>query len=445
MKTKLILAAGALIMLGACDESEYELENLVPEGYHKVMYINNSGEQDLTLYNTGEDNIYKLSVFKGGSEPGLTANAKMGVLSQETVDIDYSGPEGINYKVLGPECYSLDMTDLNFDSNERYKIVNVSIKVPNVEKAMENNPDATCVLPLYLYSETDSVNAYKNTTFIKIAEVLTPTVGFTTTDAVYLPFTYGFTDGSASINFGLDTDNNWDIDCQFEVDPDYLADFNAKNGTSILALPAANYSFEPTMVLPTGTTSIDLPVTLNSEGLQPGDYMLPIRLKDISLFEVSSKAVYPLIIRVTGIQMERSSWTVKANTEEKTGEGAGNGVATCLLDGDITSFWHSQWSGGSLALPHEIVVDTKKETTFTNFGLMQRQHSDYRDVRAGEFYVSSDNSTWTKVGEFTMEKILPVQIFPVTPTKGRYFKVVITASNRSGNSSLAELYAYSIN
>ena len=88
MKTKLILAAGALIILGACNESKYELENLVPEQYHKVMYINNSGTKDLTLYNTGEDNTYNLSIYKGGSEPGLTANVNIGVLPQETDDIE---------------------------------------------------------------------------------------------------------------------------------------------------------------------------------------------------------------------------------------------------------------------------------------------------------------------------------------------------------------------
>ena len=47
MKTKYILAASAFVLLGACDESEYESENLVPEQYHKVLYINNSGTIDM--------------------------------------------------------------------------------------------------------------------------------------------------------------------------------------------------------------------------------------------------------------------------------------------------------------------------------------------------------------------------------------------------------------
>ncbi len=444
MKTKLILAAGALIILGACNESKYELENLVPEQYHKVMYINNSGTKDLTLYNTGEDNTYNLSIYKGGSEPGLTANVNIGVLPQETVDSEYSLPEGVNYKVISPECYSFEVTQLSFSSEERFKNVTVSINVPNVEKIMANNPEATCVLPLYIYSETDSINVNKDEVFLKITQVLTPTLGFTTTDLTYKPYTIGFTTETAEIDFGLDTDNKWDIDCLFEVDANYVDEYNAKNGTSFVALPDDCYSFEKSMTLASGVTTEKMVVTINGSSLQPIDYMLPVRLKEASLFEVSEKALYPLAIRIVGKEFDRSSWSITANTEEKSGEGVGNGVATSLLDGNINTFWHSQWQGGSINLPHELVVDVKEVVTFSHIGLTERQHAQYKDVKAGEFFVSSDKQTWTSVGKFKAEQVYENQIFPITPTKGRYFKIQITESNREQNSSLAEIYAYGI-
>ena len=86
----------------------------------------------------------------------------------------------------------------------------------------------------------------------------------------------------------------------------------------------------------------------------------------------------------------------------------------------------------------------KKEMLITNIGLVQRQHDSYRDVHGGEFFVSSDKVNWTSVGTFQAQKILETQIFSVTPTKGRYFKIQITSSNRDANSSLAEVYAYGI-
>ena len=95
-------------------------------------------------------------------------------------------------------------------------------------------------------------------------------------------------------------------------------------------------------------------------------------------------------------------------------------------------------------MPHEIVVDMKKETTLTNISLTERQHDSYRDVKGGEFFVSSDKTNWTSVGTFEAQQVLEEQIFSIKPTKGRYFKIQITSSYRSANSSLAEIYAYGI-
>ncbi len=61
---------------------------------------------------------------------------------------------------------------------------------------------------------------------------------------------------------------------------------------------------------------------------------------------------------------------------------------------------------------------------------MQRQNESYTDTKSGKFYVSSDKENWTEVGRFSMEKILDRQVFGVTPTKGRYFKVSIEESYR---------------
>ena len=97
-----------------------------------------------------------------------------------------------------------------------------------------------------------------------------------------------------------------------------------------------------------------------------------------------------------------------------------------------------------IPLPHEIVVDMKKETTLTNISLTERQHDSYRDVKGGEFFVSSDKLNWTAVGAFEAQKVLEEQIFSITPTKGRYFKIKITDSYRASNSSLAEINAYGI-
>ena len=55
MKLKYLLLAGCLMGLAACSDLEYDLDNIVPEQYHKILYVKGNGKQSLTLYNTGED------------------------------------------------------------------------------------------------------------------------------------------------------------------------------------------------------------------------------------------------------------------------------------------------------------------------------------------------------------------------------------------------------
>lgn len=447
MKIGTILLMGGLVLLGACSESKYDLDQLVPEEYHKILYVNNSGKQDFTLYDTDEDNKYVLSVIKSGSDPSLTASVKVSVLTQAELDKEYSEPEGTNYKLIGENCYSLDATTLDFSSADRYKLVNIFLKPQSVKAFMETDPDAVWVLPLQLTSETDSINAEKNELFLKLTGVITPAIGFTNSAVEVKQLEYGsISTFTEKVKFGLDTDNKWDLECRFVVDEEYIAEYNADNGTSFKALPEGTYTIPEMITLPDGTTNMELEVTIKGDQLATGDYMLPVKIVEVSQFEISeAKAVAPLAFRIMGHKLSRTGWTAEADTEELTGEGAGNGVAGCVLDDNLTTFWHSTWqTGNRIPLPYELIIDAKKEYTFTQLALMQRQHDSNRDTKAGEFYISSDKENWTKVGAFNMQQILEAQTFAVAPTKGRYIKIKMTDSFRDGYCSLSEVYAYGL-
>lgn len=441
----LSLLAGCLMTLGACEGSEYDLENQIPDKFHKILYLNISGKQDLTLYNTEEDNQYSFSVVKAGSDPSLGAEVTIDVLTQEEVDSEYSELEGINYKVISPSAYSFNETQLSFLANESYKLVNLSLKPREVLAALENDPSAVWVLPLHIISETDSINANKNQLFLQLKDVVMPSLGFRDPNVNVKAYTYGLVSKiSEKIPFKLDTDNKWDIDCGFGVDNNYINNYNEANNTVFRLLPEGTYSFTNSMTLPNGTSEANLPVEIEGGQLEPGDYMLPIQINSVSRFEVSStNGLYPIAIRIMGTQFDRTGWTAEANTEELQGEGAINGRAGCILDNNLGTFWHSQWQNGSHALPHELIIDAQKEHTFTQFALMHRENYSY--VKCGEFYVSSDKENWgEKVGSFFMKKENGAQIFSIIPKKGRYFKVLITESNNGTNSALAEIYAYGI-
>ena len=443
--TYLSLLAGCLITLGACEGSKYDLENQIPEKFHKILYLSISGKQDLTLYNTDEDNTYSFSLIKAGSDPTLSAKADITVMTQEEVDEQYSDLEGINYQVISPSAYSLDKSLLEFSAEDSYKLVNLSLKPREVMAAIASNPNAIWVLPLYVSSENDSINATKNQLFLQLKEVITPTIGFKDSYVNVKAYTYGLVSKiSEKVPFKLDTNNKWDIECEFVVDNEYITQYNNTNGTVFQILPENSYSFASSMPLPNGTTETTLLVEVKGSQLQPGDYMLPIRIKNVSQFEISStNAIYPMAIRIMGEQLDRTEWTAEANTEELVGEVQNNsGPVECLLDGNLQTFWHSQWQNGSHALPHEVIIDVQKECTFTQFALVQREGSNY--VKAGNFQVSSDKAHWETVGDFSMKQESGAQVFGVTPTKGRYFKILITESYNGNNSALAEVYAYGI-
>ena len=443
--TYLSLLAGCLITLGACEGSKYDLENQIPEKFHKILYLSISGKQDLTLYNTDEDNTYSFSLIKAGSDPTLSAKADITVMTQEEVDKQYSDLEGINYQVISPNAYSLDKSQLEFSAEDSYKLVNLSLKPREVMAAIASNPNAIWVLPLYVSSENDSINATKNQLFLQLKEVITPTIGFKDSYVNVKAYTYGLVSKiSEKVPFKLDTNNKWDIECEFVVDNEYITQYNNTNGTIFQILPENSYSFASSMPLPNGTTETTLLVEVKGSQLQPGDYMLPIRIKNVSQFEISStNAIYPIAIRIMGEQLDRTEWTAEANTEELVGEVQNNsGPVECLLDGNLQTFWHSQWQNGSHALPHEVIIDVQKECTFTQFALVQREGSNY--VKAGNFQVSSDKAHWETVGDFSMKQESGAQVFGVTPTKGRYFKILITESYNGNNSALAEVYAYGL-
>lgn len=435
---------GCLMLLGACNNSKYDLENLVPQEYHKILYIKDSGKQSMTLYDTNENQNYTLNVVKSGSDLLQTANVNIQVLSQDEVDKSYSEPEAENYKVLTPECFTLDTQELVFASNDLTKSVNISINPDEVKKFIEDNPDAKWVLPFKATSENDSINSEMNELFLQITGVVMPNVEFTNVDVEVQEYQFEAVpvfDNNISIR--LNTENKWEINCGLTVDESYVATYNEKNNSVFRLMPEGSYTVPESVTL-SSVTSVDFTVTIDGSKLnQTGDYILPIRISDVSRFEISpDKNVYPILVRVVAEELDRTGWTATADSEEQTGEGS-NGPAQMALDGDLGTYWHSIWQTGSgrRSLPYTIIIDAQKEYTFAQFGFVHR--SGWTDTGDIEVYVSSDSENWGEaVGTFTLAMVGTNQIFTIAPKQGRYIKVIVTRSNRDNNASLAEIYAY---
>lgn len=79
---------------------------------------------------------------------------------------------------------------------------------------------------------------------------------------------------------------------------------------------------------------------------------------------------------------------VKADSEETSGE---DGKAANAIDGDPSTFWHTQWQDASPEPPHDIIIELTPPTAIKGFTYLPRQdESDHGTIKDYEFFVSND-------------------------------------------------------
>lgn len=149
-----------------------------------------------------------------------------------------------------------------------------------------------------------------------------------------------------------------------------------------------------------------------------------------------------------------SEWTIVAkSTEEPTGEGANNGQAIRLIDGDVNTFWHSQWAAATASLPHSITFGLKSNEIVKGFYLVPRQNSSGQRPRSVEIQISKDNVNYTTLTQddleegysFTMANTADRKEFRLKQSQEiRYVRIFFRENNHSGNShhALAEFGAF---
>ncbi len=118
---------------------------------------------------------------------------------------------------------------------------------------------------------------------------------------------------------------------------------------------------------------------------------------------------------------------VDFSSEEASGEGPPNGLASAAIDGDLKTFWHSQWQGAQPGYPHYFTIDLGKEVILSSVELYRRQ-GDKRGQTKFKIYTSLDGSTFEDLGEFEFDATIDDgQRYPVPGApKARYFKYEAT-------------------
>lgn len=162
--------------------------------------------------------------------------------------------------------------------------------------------------------------------------------------------------------------------------------------------------------------------------------------------EVSSNVTITQKASADPIEIERTGWSISVSSSQND-DGGG---AEAMLDDNYSTYWHSSYSNPSSEThPHNIEVDMGSVENLAGLWFVDRQNG--LNCFMDQYYVevSTDGSTWQRVGEiYYTEAIAEKQYIPLSEvTEARMFRVT-TISTHSGNSNqdvvaIAEIGAYS--
>ena len=109
----------------------------------------------------------------------------------------------------------------------------------------------------------------------------------------------------------------------------------------------------------------------------------------------TSMAEFNLLDRA-GATMSRSGWAVSADSQEAA---TGQNSAAAAIDGDVTTFWHTQYTGSVAPMPHRFIVNLGTARGIGGFKYLPRPAAGGLNgtIAAYNFYLGSDGVNWTLV------------------------------------------------
>lgn len=95
------------------------------------------------------------------------------------------------------------------------------------------------------------------------------------------------------------------------------------------------------------------------------------------------------------VSISKAGWSVAYfDSEEATGEGVNNGHAIHCIDGNLTTFWHTQWQGTQPPFPHEIQINLGAVYPVNGFDIVTRATNSSGRIKDFIFSTSVDGVNW---------------------------------------------------
>lgn len=464
----LICSAG----LSACEKQIVDIadEDLVPSKvYFIVDELNSYQVRQIDYLDVGEPTgSFTLAICKSGVLKN-PLSVRIGELTEEELSA-YNARNGQDFVLLSPETYHLSQREFTFsgDYDDLSKTVDVEFDLDLLRAS-----DERAVLPLTIRQSSAEINGDKSLVILKpqIQDVM---IAFANGGKEVVYSDNGSLQRDIRVSFeallGLE-ENDTDIDVELMIDESYVEEYNLRESASYQLLTPDRYSLQTRGTIEAGQTTASFLLEVGRDQItEPGQYMLPIRLKSSSRFSVDENSLYCVRIDIwSGERLDRTDWEVVLyNTYEPAESGSDNsyfpyGYPEAILDGDLESYWHSQWKPDIVLPPHYLVIDMQEVHLAEQVELIQR--SKYFACKDVELYMGNDLASleglstitdvakmqeamagipsWKKIAAVQMKEEAAPQIFNVSLTSARYLMVLINSSYRSnGITSLSEVYVY---
>ena len=420
---------GGLMLLAGCDISNRDNNLSEP-----LVYFINSGETTVNLYNTGEDYVYDLPIFKSGL---IEKRADIELTIDENLLKQYNEENKKIAEILPAKYYQINKKEGIMETSQK----NANFQVTFRTSLLDEDPNKeNYILPISLLSKGEvQVNPQK------ASAIITPAIQMTT---------FGFTCGEnqtriiennsieeLEITLPIETcfPNKWNIEFTADATPALLDEWNTTNSTAYQLMPENSYQLTGEAKLAAGIDKQNLKLIVNAEKLPVGWSAIPIRLSNPSQFTIAEEQsiCYVTVLKRLPGRLDRTGWTVYSESSHQ-----GSDEAKKMIDGLPNTMWHSKWSG--ISLPQVIIFKLSKVSEFTEFEILRRSDQYNTDLKAGTFEVSMDGTKWQKIADFDFgkDKTDDFVSFYSIPVKGIYLKISITESNRVTNVSICELNAH---
>jgi len=148
----------------------------------------------------------------------------------------------------------------------------------------------------------------------------------------------------------------------------------------------------------------------------------------------------------TVVKADKTNWTATADSETPP-DWENTGFASATIDGDFSTYWHTDYSGDPVPYPHWVLIDMKEEQNIITVEITNRQAASANTSGMKKFRLEAgnDGTTFTNLGEFNFAITNAPQGFPVSSaTAYRYLKVTALEPQKVGTNHtfLAEIDVY---